>query len=563
MKRVCINPGHGGSQPGAVYGNLLEKDVNLKVAQYVVEGLNAVDPEIWVGMTRTYDRTMTLQEVCDFSNNMNVDCFVSIHCFPDNTEITMADGRIKAIKDICAGEYVMNSVGMPTRVKRTFCRSYSGPLIKIRPYKSNLDLLPTPEHPIASDYGSSPKQWGYIAAGKLRKTQRVIMPILSFIVPNIEIDLAQVLTPIYHFDVEDCQIRIKRSLFSRRSAGKSIPRRIAIDDDLLWLLGLYSADGSNQVEYYNRLGFGFNREKDRPNALRCQRIFKEKFNVNLKLSDRKTAKIIDGYALSGVVSQLFGYLVPGKSDSRHLCPLLMFLPKEKQRTLFDGWLAGDGTIYPDRFKGDSISRDLLNQYYQIALRCGSHPSYQILKGQSGYGSEKPNHRLSCSANDLARKKPKANVFFKEYPKGLALELKTLGQIEYEGDVYNLETDTGSYVANKIAVHNCNADPDEDAPGMPEAKGEEIWFFKGSRSGKKLAQCLADEVDQIFPDEPFRGLKETEDLYVLKHTNAPACLIEIGFIDNSKTNESFQDELTLRKAGSLIARGICEYLGIKV
>ena len=189
MKRVCINPGHGGSQPGAVYGNLLEKDVNLKVAQYVVEGLNAVDPEIWVGMTRTYDRTMTLQEVCDFSNNMNVDCFVSIHC--------------------------------------------------------------------------------------------------------------------------------------------------------------------------------------------------------------------------------------------------------------------------------------------------------------------------------------------------------------------------------------NADPDEDAPGMPEAKGEEIWFFKGSRSGKKLAQCLADEVDQIFPDEPFRGLKETEDLYVLKHTNAPACLIEIGFIDNSKTNESFQDELTLRKAGSLIARGICEYLGIKV
>lgn len=110
----------------------------------------------------------------------------------------------------------------------------------------------------------------------------------------------------------------------------------------------------------------------------------------------------------------------------------------------------------------------------------------------------------------------------------------------------------------VSIH-CNADPDADLPGMPEAKGEEIWIFKGSRNGLRLAQCLADEVDRIFPDEPFRGIKESDRLYVLKHTVAPACLLEIGFIDKSSSLETFQDELALRKIGALIARGIHEYL----
>lgn len=110
----------------------------------------------------------------------------------------------------------------------------------------------------------------------------------------------------------------------------------------------------------------------------------------------------------------------------------------------------------------------------------------------------------------------------------------------------------------VSIH-CNADPDTDEPGMPEAKGEEIWFYKGSHEGMKLSQCLADEVDRIFPEEPFRGIKESDGLYVLKHTNAPACLIEVGFIDKSSSQETFSDELTLRKIGALIARGINEYL----
>ncbi len=109
----------------------------------------------------------------------------------------------------------------------------------------------------------------------------------------------------------------------------------------------------------------------------------------------------------------------------------------------------------------------------------------------------------------------------------------------------------------VSIH-CNADPDDDSVGQPEAKGEEIWIYQGSVESRKLAKFLSNEVDQIFPNEPFRGIKESEGLYVLKHTKAPACLIEIGFIDKSSSTETFTDELTLRKIGALIARGINEY-----
>ncbi len=106
----------------------------------------------------------------------------------------------------------------------------------------------------------------------------------------------------------------------------------------------------------------------------------------------------------------------------------------------------------------------------------------------------------------------------------------------------------------VSIH-CNA-TDNNAE---KAKGEEIWVFEGSKKSLKLAETIADEVDAFFPDEPFRGIKETSGLVVLHYTNMPAVLIELGFIDNSKTNASFQDEETLERISELIAQGINEYL----
>jgi N-acetylmuramoyl-L-alanine amidase len=93
----------------------------------------------------------------------------------------------------------------------------------------------------------------------------------------------------------------------------------------------------------------------------------------------------------------------------------------------------------------------------------------------------------------------------------------------------------------LSLH-CNADPDPDEPGMPEANGEEIWYYEDSAKSKMCALLFKSYVGLFFPDEPFRGVKPTRSLYVLSHTLMPAILVEMGFIDNSETNRKFADPM---------------------
>ena len=109
----------------------------------------------------------------------------------------------------------------------------------------------------------------------------------------------------------------------------------------------------------------------------------------------------------------------------------------------------------------------------------------------------------------------------------------------------------------ISVH-CNADPDADLPGMPEAKGEEIWINQNSFEGKRLAQALRLAVDRFFPENHFRGIKQTTHLGVLKYTRMPAALIEVGFLDNTATHAHLSDRLVIKQIGHLLLSGILRY-----
>lgn len=73
--------------------------------------------------------------------------------------------------------------------------------------------------------------------------------------------------------------------------------------------------------------------------------------------------------------------------------------------------------------------------------------------------------------------------------------------------------------------------------IPEkAKGIETFtYLKGSKKSKELAHQIQKSLVGLgFVD---RGVKEA-NFHVLRETNAPAILIELGFIDNSKDNNLF-------------------------
>lgn len=98
----------------------------------------------------------------------------------------------------------------------------------------------------------------------------------------------------------------------------------------------------------------------------------------------------------------------------------------------------------------------------------------------------------------------------------------------------------------VSIH-CNA-------ANKRARGTETFSHYGSAKGKHLAACIQKQLIGAI-DTIDRGTKEA-GFYVLKHTNAPAALVEIAFIDN-RDDETLllehQDDIA-----RAIARGVTDY-----
>ncbi|MEM4293906.1 MAG: N-acetylmuramoyl-L-alanine amidase, partial [Thermoplasmata archaeon] len=80
-KKIAIDPGHGGSDPGAtgIDGSVFpnEEDFTLDIALRVKELLAFAGATVI--LTRASDTDVSLQQRCDIANNANADIFVSIH----------------------------------------------------------------------------------------------------------------------------------------------------------------------------------------------------------------------------------------------------------------------------------------------------------------------------------------------------------------------------------------------------------------------------------------------------------------------------------------------------
>ena len=77
-KVVVLDPGHGGSDGGASANGLVEKNINLKIAQYCKAELEAYGG-VTVYMTRNDDRDVGLTERVNMAKNWGADVFVSLH----------------------------------------------------------------------------------------------------------------------------------------------------------------------------------------------------------------------------------------------------------------------------------------------------------------------------------------------------------------------------------------------------------------------------------------------------------------------------------------------------
>ena len=79
LQTVVIDAGHGGRDPGAVYGKIREKDITLDVAVRLGEKIRKAYPDVKVIYTRDKDFYVPLHERGKIANRNKADLFISIH----------------------------------------------------------------------------------------------------------------------------------------------------------------------------------------------------------------------------------------------------------------------------------------------------------------------------------------------------------------------------------------------------------------------------------------------------------------------------------------------------
>lgn len=87
--KVVIDAGHGGAEPGAIVGNVMEKDLNLDISKRVESILKSRGIKTF--MTRTDDSYVGLIERTNYANGINADLFVSIH---NNADYSAVNGSM-------------------------------------------------------------------------------------------------------------------------------------------------------------------------------------------------------------------------------------------------------------------------------------------------------------------------------------------------------------------------------------------------------------------------------------------------------------------------------------
>ncbi len=91
------------------------------------------------------------------------------------------------------------------------------------------------------------------------------------------------------------------------------------------------------------------------------------------------------------------------------------------------------------------------------------------------------------------------------------------------------------------------------------KGGQVFYYKNSAEGKKLAEILQKRFDYVLGENNTRSAKANTNYYLLLHVRSPIVIVECGFLSNfaeadNLTSEDYQDRLAWT-----IHMGIMEYL----
>lgn len=96
----------------------------------------------------------------------------------------------------------------------------------------------------------------------------------------------------------------------------------------------------------------------------------------------------------------------------------------------------------------------------------------------------------------------------------------------------------------------------------EISGGQVFYYKDSIQGKKLAEILQKRFTYVLGEENRRKAKANGNYYLLLHVKSPIVIVECGFLSNRKEAALLQSEEYQDKLAWTLHMGIMEYLNGK-
>lgn len=407
-------------------------------------------------------------------------------CILPGELMNLKDG-LKKVEDVVVGDVALTHKGRYRKIIGLGHKPFEGKAYSVEPYYLSKARV-TVDHPFwAKKNLNDEPDW--IKVQDLSKKDWVFIPVDREVVDVEKINLLD------HLDANDWVVEddyitgIKNgSHHNDRPLGNQIPVEFEVSDALLWLLGLYMAEGVSNNKALS--WYLSNKEIEyRDKVISCA---KEVFKLDARYSETVGDNTVRVELTCQPIATLFKQWFGNTAYDKHLPDWVMHLPKEKQLRILEGWLDGDGCYTPRTNHTFSVSAQLTEQMRMIMLRCGYFPSvgqriqrkfdnsgrtykthtqlvllardhYQFLEDTNNIdddGFVRGKSKLSFKPVNGARRFPVV-----EDNEGVWVQIRKIEDFDYSGEIYYFTVDEDhSFVIADQGVKNTwwfnMEDPDE-------------------------------------------------------------------------------------------------------
>lgn len=379
-----------------------------------------------------------------------------VWCTPGDTIIA---GDYEQIQNMSVGSSCFGN-GKVQKVNEKFQRVYDGLMYKVKG-AGMLPILLTPDHPLLVSTGevfhrkhgglakreftmpywktSADLQVGH---GHVKRRDYLIMPRMKGICRLVELRLEQ-FTNKHGLDV---------------LRGHNLPDSITLSEEVMWLFGLYVAEGWSgepRKKFSGRVTFSLHEEETRIHRRLVRAI--KKMGYSPHIWHEKQSRGVRISFCSNVVARAFkNWFGSGASQKRIPDFILLHQNMRFVHSFLRGYEEGDGCIYEGTMKAKTVSKVLALQLQLLYARSSIFAhlySYKLRPSVVRGRVIGTDHRVIYQIEYNVKRKQRGALAVILKDKILVQISKTVCQ-NYSGRVYNIGTTDNTYLISNALVHNC-------------------------------------------------------------------------------------------------------------